>query len=127
VQIGTLTTWHQVSSGDSHTLAVKTDGTLWSWGDNSTYGALGLGDTVKRSSPVQVGALSTWSNIAGGNLFSLATNTNGALWSWGRNAYGQLGLNNTAHRSSPVQVGALTTWLRLPKMPTSNSSLVIKS
>jgi alpha-tubulin suppressor-like RCC1 family protein len=127
VQIGTLTTWYQATPGYNHTLAVKTDGTLWSWGVNTGYGQLGLGDTINRSSPVQVGALSTWANIAGGGLFSFATNTNGALWGWGRNSYGQLGLNDTTHRSSPVQVGALTTWLRLPKMPTSNSSLVIKS
>jgi alpha-tubulin suppressor-like RCC1 family protein len=127
VQIGTLTTWYQATPGYSHTLAVKTDGTLWAWGNNSTYGALGLNDKTNRSSPVQVGALSTWANVSGGDYFSLTTKTDGTLWSWGRNTYGQLGLNDTANRSSPVQVGALTTWLRLPKMPISKVSLAIKS
>lgn len=49
----------QVAGGQSHSLAIKTDGTLWSWGFN-LFGALGLNDAVNRSSPVQVGALTTW-------------------------------------------------------------------
>ena len=85
---------------------------LYSWGRNN-YGQLGLGNTTYRSSPVQVGALTTWLNIAAGNLFSLATKTDGTLWSWGRNNYGQLGLGNTTDYSSPKQVGALTTWSKV--------------
>ena len=52
-------------------IATKTDGTLWSWGQNS-YGRLGLGDTTSRSSPVQVGTLTNWSSIAGGGVHTLA-------------------------------------------------------
>ena len=113
VQVGALTTWSKVSCGTYHTIAVKTDGTLWTWGGNQ-YGQLGIGVAVAgtsyRSSPVQVGALTTWSNPTGGNLFSAATTTSGTLWAWGENSQGQLGQNNTIYRSSPVQVGALTTW-----------------
>src|SRR3989344_1659915 len=53
-QIGTLATWQSVTEGQIHTLAVKTNGTLWGWGYNS-QGQLGLGDAVRRASPVQVG------------------------------------------------------------------------
>jgi alpha-tubulin suppressor-like RCC1 family protein len=63
-----------------------------------------------RSSPVQVGALTTWSNVACGYEHIIATKTDGTLWAWGGNQFGQLGLGNITSRSSPVQVGALTTW-----------------
>ena len=111
VQVGALTTWSAISvNGGGHMLAVKTDGTLWSWGSNG-YGALGLGNTTNYSSPKQVGALTAWSKVSGNNNFSIALKTNGTLWTWGRNNVGQLGQNNLTNLSSPVQVGALTTWL----------------
>ena len=111
VQVGALTTWYQIAVGDQFALATKTDGTLWSWGTNAA-GQLGLGDAAgtNRSSPVQVGALTTWSKVAAGGYHSVATKTDGTLWIWGRNATGQLGLNDTINTSSPVQVGLLTTW-----------------
>jgi len=116
VQVGALTNWKQVSGTitaaalGSHTISVKTDGTLWSWGHNG-YGNLGLNDLVHRSSPTQVGALTNWKQVssAGGGS-SAAIKTDGTLWSWGKNSYGNLGLNDIVHRSSPTQVGALTNW-----------------
>lgn len=111
-QVGALTTWSKVSCQAWNTLAIKTDGTLWAWGQN-TSGNLGQNDRVNRSSPVQVGALTTWLNIVGGNYCSLATKTDGTLWAWGDATQGQLGLNDTVNRSSPVQVGALTNWAKI--------------
>ena len=81
---------------------------LYAWGLNAVY-QLGLGDTTARSSPVQVGALTTWSKVSCDN-HSLAIKTDGTIWSWGLNTSGQLGLNDFSNRLSPVQVGALTTW-----------------
>src|SRR3990167_335955 len=115
VQIGTLATWSSVVS-DLRVLAIKTDGTLWSWGSNA-FGQLGqsIAYTTHRSSPMQVGTLSTWSRIAGSNGHSHAIKTDGTLWSWGYNPNGQLGLGDqgagvATSRSSPVQVGTLSTW-----------------
>jgi hypothetical protein len=110
VQVGALTTWSQVAAGGAFAAAIKTDGTLWMWGYNSANGNLGLGDKIDRSSPVQVGALTTWANVACGANFATAIKTDGTLWAWGGNPYGALGQGNTTYRSSPVQVGALTTW-----------------
>ena len=113
-QVGALTTWLKVSCpiSSSASFAIKTDGTLWSWGSGGT-GQLGLGNTTNYSSPKQVGALTTWSTISCSSAtFSFATKTDGTLWSWGGNAYGQLGLGNTTSYSSPKQVGALTTWAK---------------
>ncbi len=113
VQVGSLTNWSQISCGGGfHSLAIKTDGSLWSWGHN-LYGQLGLGDITHRSSPVQVGSLTNWSQIDCGYNHSLAIKTDGSLWSWGFNNYGELGLGDTTNRSSPVQVGSLTNWSQI--------------
>ncbi|MFM8270135.1 MAG: RCC1 domain-containing protein, partial [Pseudomonadota bacterium] len=89
--IQTSKLWTQVSRGYRHTSALRTDGTLWSWGLN-TFGELGLNDLTNRSSPVQVGK-SLWTQVAGGDKYTLAIRTDGTLWSWGSNFYGQLGLS----------------------------------
>ena len=61
---------------------------LFSWGSNSS-GQLGLGDVTNRSSPVQVGALTTWAKISeGSGGFSLAYKSDGTLWAWGNNVQG---------------------------------------
>ena len=94
-------------------MAIKSDGTLWAWGKNN-YGQLGQGNTTNYSSPVQVGALTTWSKVANGDgTFGLAIKTDGTLWAWGRGYGGSLGQGNTTLYSSPVQVGGLTTWLEV--------------
>jgi alpha-tubulin suppressor-like RCC1 family protein len=63
VQVGTGTDWYFVSTA-RHTLAIKTDGTLWAWGSDGGAGTLGLNDGVSRSSPVQVGALTDWKMVS---------------------------------------------------------------
>jgi len=128
VQVGALTDWSQVQPvGSGAMVAVKTDGTLWAWGANAV-GVLGQGDVISRSSPVQVGALSNWSQVSGGPNFVLAVKTDGTLWSWGTNGSGQLGLGDVVARSSPVQVGALSNWSKVAGA-TSNGvhSLAIKT
>jgi len=86
---------------------------LYSWGFNDK-GQLGLGDTANRSSPVQVGALTTWEKVASGGVVSFGIKTDGTMWSWGTNIYGVLGANLPyGNRSSPVQIGALTTWAKV--------------
>ncbi len=109
IQIGTLATWSTTATGRQHTLALKTDGTLWTWG-RGNHGENGDLTAIYRSSPVQVGTLATWSGVSAGGYTSFAVRTNGTLWSWGYNAAGFLGLGDVANRSSPTQVGTLTTW-----------------
>jgi hypothetical protein len=65
----------------NHSLATKTDGTLWSWGGGS-FGRLGQNTTTDFSSPVQIPG-TTWSSISAGGFHSLATKTDNTLWSWG--------------------------------------------
>jgi alpha-tubulin suppressor-like RCC1 family protein len=110
VQIGSLTTWAQIAGGGNHSAAIKTDGTLWTFGYSTYTGQLGDNTVLRRSSPVQVGALTTWSKVALGYEHSMALKTDGTMWAWGNNGQGQLGDNTITYRSSPVQVGSLATW-----------------
>jgi len=108
------TTWSKVSSlGSMSSGAIKTDGTLWTWGNGQDYGSLGHDNTTNYSSPVQVGSDTTWSYIAGGAGGARAIKTDGTLWSWGSNTKGQLGQNNQTNYSSPKQVGSGTDWSKV--------------
>jgi alpha-tubulin suppressor-like RCC1 family protein len=69
-QIGTDTTWDTMSAGYHSSTGIKTDGTLWTWGDNPK-GNLGHNDTVQRSSPVQIPG-TNWSKAAQGYYFTVA-------------------------------------------------------
>ena len=109
-QIGNLTNWSQASMSTYQAGAVKKDGTLWVWGFAQTYGMLGLGNKTYYSSPVQLGALTTWAQLSMGVQHALAITTNGSLYAWGRNTEGQLGLGNLTNYSSPKQVGTLNSW-----------------
>jgi len=89
------TNWKQVSSGFNHTAAIKTDGTLWTWGQNGT-GQLGNNTTTDRSTPVTTSAGgANWKQVTCGSGYTSAIKTDGTLWTWGFNTNGQLGINNT--------------------------------
>jgi alpha-tubulin suppressor-like RCC1 family protein len=104
--------WKQTATGFYHNAGIKTDGTLWLWGDNRYYGQLGDNTTTKKSSPVQtVSGGTNWKLIACAFYHTTAIKTDGTLWLWGRNNYGQLGNNNTTSQSSPIQtVAAGNNW-----------------
>jgi alpha-tubulin suppressor-like RCC1 family protein len=96
------TNWKQVSCGAYITAAIKTDGTLWTWGLNS-YGQLGINNANFRCTPVTTFAGGTdWKQVTCGYFHTAAIKTDGTLWTWGRNPYGQLGNNTTTNGSTPV-------------------------
>jgi alpha-tubulin suppressor-like RCC1 family protein len=111
--VGTDTHWASVAAGDTHTVAVKTDGTLWAWGEN-WQGELGIGTSAGfgdyRSAPVQVGTDTHWASVAAGEGHTVAVKTDGTLWAWGHNWSGQLGDGTRTDRLAPVQVGTDTHW-----------------
>ncbi len=102
--------WASVSAGGSHNLAIKTDGTLWAWGDN-TYGQLGDGTNTLKKIPVQIGTATNWVMVSGGNNHSLAIRSDGTLWAWGYNGLGMLGDGTIIDKNVPVQIGVGTTWV----------------
>jgi alpha-tubulin suppressor-like RCC1 family protein len=105
--------WRTATAGGVTTAAIKTDGTLWTWGRGNN-GALGDNTTTSKSSPVQtIAGGTTWRSVASAGinvLGFLATKTDGTLWVWGDNSNGTLGLGDNTSRSSPTKVGSDTTW-----------------
>ncbi len=113
-----VTSWNTIAAGGYHTLAIGSDGNLYSWGNN-TYGQLGLGNGNIMWTPNLVplpNGVSGWSAIAAGGYHSLAISADGALYSWGLNVSGQLGLGEldiTDNQDSPHNVwfpNGVTTW-----------------
>jgi len=111
--VGGFTDWTQVSAGASHSLGVRANGTLYSWGLNSS-GQLGDNNTRIRNSPVTiVGGFTDWVKISASNFRSLGIRSNGTIWTWGPANYGNLGNNSGLDRSSPVSVvGGFTDWIQ---------------
>ena len=109
MQIGGGFDW--ASIGDLHhyavSTAIKTDGTLWVWGDGDSKQQ--YGKMIDRSSPVQVPGTTWTPNISTTNSNILAVKSDGTLWGWGRNWAGNIGDNTIINRSSPSQVPG-STW-----------------
>jgi alpha-tubulin suppressor-like RCC1 family protein len=102
-----------VGAGDNFCAALKSDGTVWTWGVNAS-GQLGIGSTTTQKFAVQVtlsggGALSGVADVACGSTHVLALKTDGTVWSWGANTNGQLGVGGTTQANNPVQVKASST------------------
>lgn len=95
------------AGGYAHSLALKSDGSVWAWGYNNA-GQLGDGTTTQRLSPVQVSGLSGGVAVAAGTSHSLTLKADGTVWGWGSNVYGQLGDGTTINRTLPVQVSGLS-------------------
>lgn len=97
-----------VAAGYTHNLALKTDGTVWAWGNNAV-GQLGDGTTLDRYSPVRVNGLAQVTAISAGYNYCIALRSDGTLWAWGANGQGQLGDGTTQNRFLPVKVNNLTS------------------
>lgn len=91
-----------VSSGSLTSYAVRSDGSLWGWGNND-YGQLGVGHTVSSPKPVLIG--SDYVSVEAGDNFAFGIKKDGSLWTWGDNSRGQLGDGTTTSRLSPVRIG----------------------
>ncbi|MBI5750307.1 MAG: InlB B-repeat-containing protein, partial [Nitrospinae bacterium] len=107
VQVSGLTGVTAIAGGDAHTIALKNDGTVWTWGYNSE-GQLGDGTTTQRTTPVQVSGLTGVTAITGWFWHTIALKSDGTVWGWGYNGSGQLGDGTTINRYTPVQVSGLT-------------------
>jgi len=96
--------WKSVDgNANGHTAAIKTDGTLWVWGDN-VNAQLGINiGGGSRNTPVTTFAGGTnWKSVICGGSHTAAIKTDGSLWTWGLNLYGELGNFSTTTRSTPV-------------------------
>jgi alpha-tubulin suppressor-like RCC1 family protein len=110
VQVSALTGITSIAAwGANHSMAVKNDGTVWTWGLN-TYGQLGIGssDGNPHPVPVQVSTLTGITAVASGTWHILALKNDSSVWAWGNNQYGQLGDGTSTDRWIPIQVNLLS-------------------
>jgi hypothetical protein len=100
VQITGITSVATVDGGDQHSVALKTDGTVWTWGSN-LWGQVG---TTSNTAPAQVPGLSGVAAIAAGAYHTVALKNDGTVWAWGSNSYGQLGTGFAGYNATLVPV-----------------------
>jgi len=97
----------QIAAGEDHTIALKSDGSVWAWGDNSN-GQLGDGTKANSMEPVMLGTISDVTAISANDDISMALKKDGTVWAWGYNEYGRLGNGTEIDSLKPTQVSGLT-------------------
>jgi alpha-tubulin suppressor-like RCC1 family protein len=97
--------WKMVACGQHSTIAVKTDGTLWSVGLNN-YGQLGQNDTINRTEFTRIGTDTNWDKCYMGEYSAAAITKDGDVYTWGNNEFCQLGLGHT----NPVYLPELVSF-----------------
>jgi alpha-tubulin suppressor-like RCC1 family protein len=128
VEVSALSRAMAIAAGGAHSLAVKSDGTVWAWGSNQ-YGQLGNGSNEDSSAPVQVPGLVNVIRVAGGDHYSLALKSDGTVWAWGINREGELGNGTNTETNVPVWVSGLSGVIAISAAPAvgPNHSLALKA
>jgi len=112
-EISPVVKWQELTAGFDHTCGIKTDGSLWCWGNNE-YGQLGIGSKTNSNVPVKVMGLNKVKAVSAGGEHTCALTHDGAVWCWGDNRYGQLGNYSNSYLPAeltaevPMQVDGLS-------------------
>lgn len=96
-----------IDAGEYHSMALKSDGTVWTWGNNAN-GRLGIGTQTNSSIAVQVIFSGTAIAISAGSKHSAIVKNDNTVMAWGYNSYGQLGISSTTTQLSPVAISGLS-------------------
>ena len=111
----------KINGGVAHTIAVKTNGTMWTWGQGQ-FGQLGHGTTAGTNAPTQVAGFTNVVAVTAGIYHSAALDANGRLWTWGYNGMGQLGNGTTTNTSSPQMLTTISNIVAIADMTLSHFS-----
>jgi alpha-tubulin suppressor-like RCC1 family protein len=111
VQVGTATNWKEIAASSSQTIGIRTDNTIWGWGQNDFY-QTGIGTCCANVlSPVQIGTANDWKMVAVSKVrSSFALKNNGTLWAWGGNNSFLLGDSSVSVWQTPTQRFPDTDW-----------------
>ena len=110
IRVGTDVDWVRVVAAQDATCALRTDDSLWCWGDNA-FGNLGYPPPASTTTPRRIGGPAAWSSLADETFHGAAIQRDGTLWTWGRNVEGQLGLGDFVDRTTPTVVAGPDRWL----------------
>ena len=97
--------WKSISVGELHSVGIKTDNTLWSFGQDGGWGRLGAGNTFVLTTPTQISTTADWKEVYATDYHNVAIKNNGTLWAWGDNSDGQLGDGTLITKNVPTQIG----------------------
>lgn len=109
-RVGNETNWRSISADMGHNLAIKSDGTIWTWGE-SVQPRFARGTPIPIPVPAAPG--NDWKQAAAGGVHSVALKKDGTLWGWGNNWAGSVGISSTNGSSVPVQIGSATNWIKV--------------
>ncbi|WP_026977684.1 RCC1 domain-containing protein [Flavobacterium tegetincola] len=114
-QITTATNWLKVSASPYFTLALKTDGTIWAWGQDDYNQTGNPPASQSQLVPIQVGTTNDWIDIAANtNSTAFALKADGTLWGWGFNAnYLLIAASSVSSLSTPTQITTVTNWIKM--------------
>lgn len=111
-----------LAAGYSHILALNSNGTVWTWGDNTSH-QLGDATLKQRIVPGQVAGISGAAAVSAGDIHNLVLLANGEVWAWGNNTYGQLGDGTQTTRDTPAKVQGLSEVIAIAAGGFSNLAL----
>lgn len=122
VQIGTASDWNTIAARGWSCLAIKSNGALWGWGDNS-FGQLGDGTNTNIMTPIQIGT-SAWLQISNNARLSVGIKSDGSLWAWGSHSASgsSLGIGQIY---TPLQIGFANNWKQVSIKAVTDTDYVL--
>lgn len=109
-QLNDEKSWVKISNGFRHVLAIKADGSLWAWGNNSS-GQLGTGNKSAYALPVRIGTDNDWADVSAGQSHSIAISKDGTVWAWGQNQFGQVASSEIIEQLTPYMIPGDGKWI----------------
>ncbi len=109
-RLGSNTNWIAISASSERSVALKSDGTIWTWGESTSMPARG---PTPNYTPVPAAPGNDWAQAVAGGVHVVAIKKDGTLWAWGHNWAGSIGVPSVKGSLTPLQVGSATNWVKV--------------